>query len=114
MSDFFSIRVRISNKTYALRAIPILIAQLVAVAAIQSADGFVIFISGTALLFLSIVLFIQTIQRLHDGGDSGFLAVILFMPLLNLILIIYLIVTKGDSYPNIYGPPECWDDNDDY
>lgn len=42
-------------------------------------------------IVLAIAMFSITIRRLHDLGHSGWLSLLLLIPLVNLILIIYLL-----------------------
>jgi uncharacterized membrane protein YhaH (DUF805 family) len=43
-------------------------------------------------------------KRFHDLGKSGWLSLVLFIPLFGLIAIIFLLVAPGDDYGNRYGP----------
>ena len=51
------------------------------------------------------VLFIPTIQRLHDQSRSGWWALTLLVPFLNFALLYFLLGVAGDDGPNAYGPP---------
>jgi uncharacterized membrane protein YhaH (DUF805 family) len=42
-------------------------------------------------------------KRFHDLGKSGWLSLVLFIPLFGLIAIIFLLVARGDDYDNQYG-----------
>lgn len=44
------------------------------------------------------------IKRLQDRGLTGFLAVLLFVPFVNVIVLVALAVMPGDPGPNTYGP----------
>ena len=60
------------------------------------------------LLLVLVILFalcIPTIQRLHDQGRSGWWALTLLVPLVNLVLLYFLLGVAGDDGPNKYGPP---------
>ena len=48
--------------------------------------------------------FVFTIRRLHDRNHTGWLSLLILVPLLNLIFILYLIFAKGDDRSNQYGP----------
>lgn len=51
-----------------------------------------------------IILFVSLyIRRLHDFGKSGYWTFLLFVPLVNLIMFIYLIFKAGDKKKNVYG-----------
>jgi uncharacterized membrane protein YhaH (DUF805 family) len=43
-------------------------------------------------------------KRFHDIGKSGWLSLVLVIPLVGLIAIIFLLVARGDDYDNQYGP----------
>lgn len=51
------------------------------------------------------VTFVFAIRRLHDRNHSGWLSLLVLVPVANLILILYLIFAKGDAGPNNYGAP---------
>jgi uncharacterized membrane protein YhaH (DUF805 family) len=44
-----------------------------------------------------------TVKRLHDVGYSGFLAVAMFIPLVNLGFTIWIGILPGTAGPNAYG-----------
>jgi len=50
---------------------------------------------------LSLGLFIR---RMHDLGQGGWMLVLLFVPILNLLYQLYLLFAKGQDKENIYGP----------
>lgn len=56
----------------------------------------------SALIYYS---FIFTIRRLHDRNQSGWLSLLMLVPLVNFILFIYLSCAKGDAAANNYGAP---------
>lgn len=59
-----------------------------------------------ALLVATLVLAIRYIVlRLHDREQSGWLALLIVVPLINLGLILYLIFAPGTQGDNAYGPP---------
>ena len=43
-------------------------------------------------------------KRFHDRGDPGFLAILIFVPLLNLLTLLYLGIAPGTPGANAYGP----------
>ena len=53
-------------------------------------------------LYLS---FVFTIRRLHDRNQSGWLSLLVIVPLINLFFMIYLFCAKGTTTTNSYGPP---------
>jgi uncharacterized membrane protein YhaH (DUF805 family) len=42
-------------------------------------------------------------KRFHDLGKSGWLGLVLFIPLFGFIAVIFLLVAPGDDYDNQYG-----------
>ena len=49
--------------------------------------------------------FIFAIRRLHDKNQSGWLSLIMLVPLINLFFFVYLSCAKGDAGTNNYGAP---------
>ena len=67
-----------------------------------------------AMLLLCIVYvtmiyfsFIFAIRRLHDRNHSGWLSLLMLVPLANLGLALYLIFAKGDAQENQFGQPRA-------
>jgi len=60
-------------------------------------------ISGLYTLAIILPSIAVMVRRLHDTGRSGWLALIVFIPLVNLILLFWFL---ADSSPgeNVYGP----------
>ena len=67
------------------------------------------FISPTLQMISSLVFllpfFASLVRRLHDTDRSGWWALTLLIPLLNLIFLIWFGVSEGSKMPNQYGPP---------
>ncbi|ADZ72068.1 DUF805 domain-containing protein [Polymorphum gilvum] len=55
-------------------------------------------------LFLQWVELSLVIKRLQDAGLTGFLALLIFVPLLNVVVILVLGFLPGTAGPNRYGP----------
>lgn len=107
--DFFSTKKRLNRKKYILRLL-ILCAFLIAVITVFAITDTMLQIPAfmpLAMLAASIIFWISflmaTICRLHDLGRSGWWCVILFVPYVNLVFAIYLILFKGSDGPNKYG-----------
>lgn len=49
--------------------------------------------------------FIFMIRRLHDRNHSGWLSLLFIVPLINAILVLYLLFAKGDAGANRFGLP---------
>ena len=58
------------------------------------------FLVCTMLLY---ALVISSARRLHDVSRSGFLSLLLLFPYLNIIVVLILLLLKGDESPNRYG-----------
>ena len=52
-----------------------------------------------------IATFIFTVRRLHDLDRSGWQSILLFIPIINLIIIIALMLVAGEQQTNRFGPP---------
>ncbi|WP_336167254.1 DUF805 domain-containing protein [Acinetobacter sp. 161(2023)] len=48
--------------------------------------------------------FIFTIRRLHDRNNTGWLSLLMLIPVVNFIFMIYLFAAKGTEGTNDYGP----------
>lgn len=53
-------------------------------------------------IYISIVFMIR---RLHDRNHSGWLSLLVLVPVANIIFMLYLVFAKGDVAPNNYGSP---------
>src|SRR6267142_493347 len=63
----------------------------------------------TVITFLIILLNVSlNIQRLHDLGNSGFVLLLVLVPLVNILLILLLLFKSGEGKSNKYGgvPPQ--------
>ncbi|OTG84968.1 DUF805 domain-containing protein [Acinetobacter sp. ANC 4648] len=74
-----------------------------------SSSNFIIFGSIILLILIYIAVFyfsfIFAIRRLHDKNQSGWLTLLMLLPLVNLFFFIYLACAKGDEGSNNYGSP---------
>lgn len=50
------------------------------------------------------ISFVFTIRRLHDRNNTGWLSLLMLVPVVNIGLAIYLFCAKGTEGPNDYGP----------
>ena len=67
---------------------------------------------GGGMIFLAVIYiaifyftFVFTIRRLHDRNHTGWLSLLMLVPLANVILMLYLIFAPGDDRSNSYGSP---------
>ena len=74
--------------------------------ATQSAGaGFVGFAVFIALVLATIDGFAMVFRRAHDTGKSGWVMLLLFIPLVNLLPLYWLMIEDSQEGPNKYGPP---------
>ena len=45
------------------------------------------------------------IRRLHDRNHSGWLCLLIFVPVVNILFTLYLLLAPGHQETNAYGPP---------
>lgn len=59
------------------------------------------------ILYIAVIYysFIFSIRRLHDRNQTGWLSLLMLIPLFNLFFFIYLSCAKGDDNSNDYGSP---------
>lgn len=70
---------------------------------VQPETGF--FVTGIAFYLLMFAVgFVYARRRLHDLGKSGWLSLLILLPLVNLIFGLYLLFAPGEDYPNDFGP----------
>src|SRR5262249_50504679 len=61
-----------------------------------------VFISGFVLFTWA--KFALAAKRLHDLDKSGWISLVLIIPLLGFIAVIFLLCVSGDAFDNQYGP----------
>lgn len=59
------------------------------------------FISYVILIYFS---FVFSIRRFHDRNQTGWLSLLMLIPLVNFIVMLYLFCAKGTEGPNKFGP----------
>lgn len=64
-----------------------------------------LFLGCFAALFFVIFLFSLYIRRLHDLGMGRNFIFIFFIPFLNILAFLYLLIVKGQENENQYGKP---------
>lgn len=79
---------------------------------VLASDSNAIQLFGSLLLIAVYVVFlvfslIFIIRRLHDRNHSGWFSILFFIPIINLIFIIYLLCAKGDVENNRFGAPRA-------
>lgn len=73
--------------------------------AYRRTDFLALFLFVTLALFVAYSSIIFAIRRLHDCNRSGWWALLLTLPYLNILTLLYLLLARGQQQPNRYGPP---------
>jgi uncharacterized membrane protein YhaH (DUF805 family) len=106
---FFSPSSRLNRLRYwahaLLMTIPFYV--LLGIGALLAIQVSVVFWGIAVLAYIAMLVFgfILIIQRLHDLDKSGWLSLIILVPLANLFLLVFLIFFKGTEGRNKYGLP---------
>ena len=64
-------------------------------------DGLIVNIYSLAVFIPALAVFVR---RLHDVGKSGWMILLMFLPVIGWIWLLVLLFTDGDSGRNEYGP----------
>jgi uncharacterized membrane protein YhaH (DUF805 family) len=102
---------RISRKNFILGLLQLMIATIVLVIlgnidnSIKNTGLFIVFDLIIILAYLVCIAFMYTlyVYRLHDIGRNGWYALLIFVPIVNLLLFLYLLFKKGNPEINKYG-----------
>ena len=107
---FFSYRGRLNRKPFILRGLLLSVLSSVmstVMTEMTEASSTVMHLLALLPLILMVVLSVGTfmliIRRWHDLGKSGWLSLLMLIPLLNFLVLIFLWVKKGTDGPNAYG-----------
>ena len=107
---FFSYRGRLNRKPFILRGLLLSVLSSVMstiMTEMTEASSTVMHLLALLPLLLMVVLSVGTfmliIRRWHDLGKSGWLSLLMLIPLLNFLVLIFLWVKKGTDGPNAYG-----------
>lgn len=65
--------------------------------------GLAILVGGVGYIGLIVLNCMGALRRLHDVNASGWLLLLMFVPLVNLVLAIFLLFVPGTQGPNNYG-----------
>lgn len=107
----FGLRGRIGRQTYILGQLfmiaifAVIIARIVAVEGDESATAMWGIIMLLALLGSSWSMIALTVKRLHDISKPGFLALLLFVPTVNMVTVVVLMFWPSSPQSNEHGPP---------
>ncbi len=99
---------RIGRATYAKMIVPAIVMVTILQLVDLSGLGLIaLFAFPLRILLLGVYVF-GTVKRLHDVGKTGWLAVLVFIPIINLMLIAVLCFMPTMAGPNRYGPKPGW------
>lgn len=103
--NFFSAKGRIRRSAFFWRALILGVIAFAILGIIESSydEGTIMFLSVT---FLVLVVFgwIQSIKRLHDLNQTGWLSLLQLIPVVSFIFGLYLLFADGTRGSNEYGP----------
>lgn len=68
---------------------------------LSGASALIVWAFSLFLIYLNIVL---VVRRLHDLNKSGWMGLLLFIPVVQFFFMIYLLLASGTAGPNEYGP----------
>lgn len=100
---------RIGRKNYGLGlllfigSLILLIAIFASMFSSDSSSSFGVFLIIVLYAVFILHLFSLHVRRFHDLGNSGWRVLLFFIPLVNLIILISLLATKGKDEVNEYG-----------
>ncbi len=100
---WFGLDGRINRRGYWLRWV-LSIAIYIASALIMAEGSGAAVSAGFGLWIIAAFLnFTSVVRRIHDRGSSGWLLLLLLLPLVNLILLVQIAFLPGDEWSNEYG-----------
>lgn len=102
--NFFSVKGRIRRRTYLIRffllLIPILMLHILFV---TTGEEEILFLYIIVSIIIGVLQMIQGVKRLHDVNQSGEFILLFFIPIINFILALYLLMKDGSVGDNDYG-----------
>ena len=101
-SLLFSSKGRIDRRTYLAGYFGILFVVFIAGKLLSGIHSLVVPLLGLVLLIGCLNL---TIKRFHDTGKSTWWISLFFLPIVNFIAWVYLLLAKGQKGDNLYGSP---------
>ncbi len=60
---------------------------------------------GLVLLVISIVILKAQVSRFHDLGWAGWAILLMFIPLVDILVFLFLLLAPGEKTRNLYGEP---------
>lgn len=70
----------------------------------KGSDAYTLFVY-ISVAFFGYISVLNWMKRLHDLGDAGWFALTIFLPIVNAVIGLVLLLRMGDEGPNKYGPP---------
>lgn len=108
MDDIFSTKGRLGRREYFIRFLFLMACCTIfglKLEDLEQAEVSVdLIVMSSAVLLVVVLLLIQDIKRLHDLDKNGWYILLNFVPLINLIFMVYLLVKRGTQASNRYGP----------
>jgi len=76
-------------------------------AALQSETGGILSLVGIAVVYIAMIVIsiMLAVQRLHDLDKTGWLYLLILVPLVNIIFGLYMLFARGTQGTNRYGNP---------
>jgi uncharacterized membrane protein YhaH (DUF805 family) len=114
--NFFSPSSRIGRLRYLSHSFIFMVASYLVLAAglglAIGVSGIFWVIVGVAYIAMIVVSVIMLIQRLHDLNKTGWMSLIMFIPLVNLFFVFYVLLAPGTPGTNNFGlqppPNKTW------
>jgi uncharacterized membrane protein YhaH (DUF805 family) len=63
------------------------------------------FSQALCIIAAAVVILKAVVSRFHDIGWSGWAVLLMFVPLVDIVALLLLVVVPGQKLPNIYGEP---------
>jgi uncharacterized membrane protein YhaH (DUF805 family) len=82
-----------------------LIGLSIGVINLQSDDAALRRVVAPVVLIVAVIILRAEVSRFHDIGWSGWFVLLMFVPLLNLIIFLLLVLVPGQKTVNKYGEP---------
>ena len=93
---------RIGRRAYIIRSIaPSLLCEMLRLMNLNQSAPLVFWVITLAV---DAFLTVQSVKRFHDIGHKGMLAILMFVPGVNEIMMLYLWLKRGEPADNVYGP----------
>lgn len=104
MFDFiFHGNERINRLQYLRLCAATMLVGLLMLAVIGAGNGFFSFIAVIVLIVNAVVGICAAVYRLHDLGHTGWLYLLVAIPLVGLLFAIYMLFAAGEKGPNKFG-----------